>query len=293
MLEAIRWPPQDTKSASQRSERKFFRSNYLDSFAGSAEGWKHAEVLLHDDIHLVRLDSSDLLRVSPKILVGISTHRAVVARRFTVAKPKIAPVNRLEDFCLAERCAKRLACPTGPVHTSPHAMKRTVMLVLIGLTFAATALVGQSGAKSGEWPTYGGDLGHTRYSPLDQINAGNFAKLEVAWRFKTDSLGPRPEFQLESTPLMVGGRVFSTGGTRRAVVALDAATGELLWMHSEHEGARGAAAPRQLSGRGLCVLDRRQGGTDPLRHAGLSARRARREEPASRSPASAATASSI
>ena len=40
-------------------------------------------------------------------------------------------------------------------------------------------------------------------------------------------------------------------GTRRAVVALDAATGELLWVHSEHEGARAAASARQLSGRGL------------------------------------------
>src|SRR5215467_3411111 len=40
-------------------------------------------------------------------------------------------------------------------------------------------------------------------------------------------------------------------GTRRSVIALDAATGELLWVHGEHEGARGAAAPRQLSGRGL------------------------------------------
>src|SRR5262249_31750766 len=53
------------------------------------------------------------------------------------------------------------------------------------------------------------------------------------------------------TPLMIGGIVYSTAGTRRAVVALDAATGELIWMHSEREGARGAAAPRQLSGRGL------------------------------------------
>ncbi len=50
---------------------------------------------------------------------------------------------------------------------------------------------------------------------------------------------------------MVNGKLYSTAGSRRAVVALDAATGELLWMHSEHEGARGAAAPRQLSGRGL------------------------------------------
>src|SRR5919197_461149 len=105
--------------------------------------------------------------------------------------------------------------------------------------------------KTGEWWTYGGDLASTRYSPLDQINKDNFNKLEVAWRFKTDFLGPRPEFNFEGTPLMVDGIVYSTAGTRRAVVALDAGTGELIWMHSENEGKRGEAAPRQLSGRGL------------------------------------------
>jgi quinoprotein glucose dehydrogenase len=73
----------------------------------------------------------------------------------------------------------------------------------------------------------------------------------VAWRFKTDSLGNRPEYKLEGTPLMVNGVVYATAGSRRAAIALDAATGELLWVHGEHEGARGAAAPRQLSGRGL------------------------------------------
>jgi quinoprotein glucose dehydrogenase len=118
--------------------------------------------------------------------------------------------------------------------------------------FAATAsILGQRGAPNGEWPTYGGDLGNTRYAPLDQINRENFNDLEVAWRFKTDNLGSRPEFNFQSTPLMVNGRLYSTAGSRRAVVALDAATGEMLWMHSEHEGARGEAAPRQLSGRGL------------------------------------------
>src|SRR6185369_7902125 len=109
----------------------------------------------------------------------------------------------------------------------------------------------QPTTKDGEWPSYNGDIHGTRYAPLDQINASNFGRLEVAWRFKTDNLGPRPETQLESTPLMVNGVLYSTGGTRRAVVALDAATGELLWTHSEQEGPRGAAAPRQLSGRGL------------------------------------------
>ena len=124
--------------------------------------------------------------------------------------------------------------------------------VTLGAWFAAaTPLGGQSGAPNGEWPTYGGDLGNTRYAPLDQINRDNFNDLEIAWRFKTDSLGPRPEYNFQSTPLMVNGRIFTTAGSRRAVVALDAGTGEMLWMHSEHEGARGEAAPRQLSGRGL------------------------------------------
>ncbi len=126
------------------------------------------------------------------------------------------------------------------------------LMIAVVLAFWTTASVsGQTGAQKGEWRTYGGDLGHTRYAPLDQINAGNFSKLEVAWRFKTDNLGPRLEFNLQSTPLVVGNRLYSTAGTRRAVVSLDAATGELLWVHSEDEGARGAAAPRQLSGRGL------------------------------------------
>jgi quinoprotein glucose dehydrogenase len=110
---------------------------------------------------------------------------------------------------------------------------------------------GQTGTKNGEWRTYGGDLGSTRYAPLDQINAKNFNELEVAWRFKTESLGPRPEYQYEGTPLFVHGTLFVTAGTRRAVVALDAKTGEMLWMHSENEGKRGESAPRQLSGHGV------------------------------------------
>jgi quinoprotein glucose dehydrogenase len=121
-------------------------------------------------------------------------------------------------------------------------------LIAAGAAFAALA---QNGVKDVEWPTYAADLHGTRYRPLEQIHAGNFNKLEVAWRFKTDSLGNRPEYKLEGTPLMVHGVLYATAGSRRAAIALDAATGELLWIHGEREGARGAAAPRQLSGRGL------------------------------------------
>src|SRR5215813_2921183 len=126
-------------------------------------------------------------------------------------------------------------------------MKKAMVCLLL----CTTSLLAQSGAKNGEWRTYGADLGNTHYSPLDQINASNFNKLEVAWHFKTDNLGPRPEYQFEGTPLFANGVVYSTAGTRRSVIALDASTGELLWTHNEREAARGANAPRQLSGRGL------------------------------------------
>ena len=91
---------------------------------------------------------------------------------------------------------------------------------------------GQPSTKNGEWPHYAADLKSSRYSPLDQISAANFNKLEVAWRFNTDNLVPLPEFKLEGTPIVVKGVLYTTGGTRRAVVALDAKTGELIWTHS-------------------------------------------------------------
>src|SRR5262245_1174967 len=110
---------------------------------------------------------------------------------------------------------------------------------------------GQPSTKNGEWPYYTADLKGSRYSPLDQINATNFNKLEVAWRFKTDSLGPFPEYKLEGTPLMVNGTLYTTGGTRRSVIALDRRTGELQWVYSLREGKRAALSPRHLSGLGV------------------------------------------
>ena len=105
--------------------------------------------------------------------------------------------------------------------------------------------------KDTEWASYAADIAGTRYRPLDQINASNFSDLEIAWRMKTDNFGDRPEYKLEGTPLMVNGVLYATAGSRRAVIALNPETGELLWIHGEHEGKRGGAAPRQLSGRGL------------------------------------------
>src|SRR5215471_15077845 len=105
--------------------------------------------------------------------------------------------------------------------------------------------------KNGEWPMYTADLRGSKYSPLDQIDAANFNKLQVAWTFKTENLSPSPEGKLEGTPLMVKGVLYATGGTQRAVVALDAQTGEQKWVYSMDEGPRAQAAPRKLSGRGV------------------------------------------
>jgi len=126
-----------------------------------------------------------------------------------------------------------------------------LFLFFVGLRCWPASVSAQIHSQDTEWPSYAADLAGTRYRPLDQINAANFSDLEIAWRIKTDNFGDRPEYKLEGTPLMVNGVLYATAGSRRAVIALDPATGELLWIHGEREGKRGGSAPRQLSGRGL------------------------------------------
>src|SRR6478752_395742 len=141
-------------------------------------------------------------------------------------------------------------------------MKRSALRVVPAIALLALGVAtfvprlqgqntGQPSTKNGEWPMYTADLSGSKYSPLDQINGSNFSKLEVAWRFKTDNLGPRPEYKLEGTPVAIKGILYTTGGTRRSVVALDGKTGEVIWTHSLREGKRAAVSPRQLSGRGV------------------------------------------
>ena len=135
-----------------------------------------------------------------------------------------------------------------------RALSRRLMLSTTIGGLAAMSLPWGASAAPGDtqWPTYGGNLASWRYAPLDQVNAANFDKLEVAWQFKTDNFGPRPEANLEGTPLLIDGRLFATVGSRRDVVCLDAATGEIVWTHrSPDEGARVTHSPRRLSGRGV------------------------------------------
>lgn len=123
-----------------------------------------------------------------------------------------------------------------------------IVMVAVG---ALVPLVAQQGAPAGEWRAYGGGLGATRYSDLSEIDATNVGDLEIAWRWSARNQGARPEIKNSTTPLMVNGVLYATAGSRRNVSAIDAGTGETLWMWRMDEGVRGMNAPRRNSGRGV------------------------------------------
>jgi quinoprotein glucose dehydrogenase len=113
---------------------------------------------------------------------------------------------------------------------------RSLPVLLVALAAAlwvSATLAGQTGASPSkgetEWRFFGSDTGATRYSPADQINAGNVRDLRVAWRWSARNFGPRPATQMQVSPLIVDGVMYTTAGVNRDVVALDAATGQLLW----------------------------------------------------------------
>ncbi len=133
----------------------------------------------------------------------------------------------------------------------PAYFLRRVCAVLLATVLWAASAAAQYGAKEGEWRFYGGDAGSTKYSALDQINRTNVKDLKIAWRWRTDNFGPRPESYYRATPLMIDGVLYTTAGFRRAAVAIDAATGETLWVYRMDEGERGLKAPRGNSGRGV------------------------------------------
>ena len=132
-------------------------------------------------------------------------------------------------------------------HTALKSLPLSVLLAAI-LTLPAIA---QTGVSDGQWSVYGGDPGHTRYSALDQIDATNAGDLEIAWRWSAQNYGPNPRIRSATTPLMVDGVLYATAGQRRAVVAIDAGTGETRWMWTMDEGERLAEAPRPNPGRGV------------------------------------------
>ena len=105
------------------------------------------------------------------------------------------------------------------------------------------------GNAPGEWRFWGADAWSTRYSPLTQIDASNFANLQVAWQWNASQFGEDEYYR--TTPLYANGRLFTVASTHRDPAAIDPATGKTLWHWRLEEGLRWQKAPRQFAGRGL------------------------------------------
>jgi quinoprotein glucose dehydrogenase len=128
---------------------------------------------------------------------------------------------------------------------------RARRLLLAALQLAVPSLALAQAGATGEWRYWGGDAGSTRYSSLDLINRTNVRDLAVAWRWQAANFGPQPETYYRATPLYANGLLFTVAGERRAVAAIDPATGETIWTWRMDEGLRWEKAPRRFSGRGL------------------------------------------
>ena len=130
----------------------------------------------------------------------------------------------------------------------------TVTLAL-GSVPGAVSGQGGPGTENGEWRYLGGDAWHTRYSPVDQINADNFEDLEVAWIWRGDNFGPSPVGNSRSTPVYVDGILYTVAGSRRTVVAMDPATGETIWTFREPHTTRWTRSMRASYGKSITYAE--------------------------------------
>ena len=128
-------------------------------------------------------------------------------------------------------------------------------ITVVVLTPAAGSAQRLTGTENGEWRYLGGDAGHTRSSPLNQINGDNFADLEVAWLWRGDNFGPNVDYFNRSTPIYVDGVLYTVATPRRQVVAIEPATGETLWTFREPETIRHLRSPRQAYGKGVAYAE--------------------------------------
>ncbi|HEY8539065.1 MAG TPA: PQQ-binding-like beta-propeller repeat protein [Steroidobacteraceae bacterium] len=122
--------------------------------------------------------------------------------------------------------------------------------LLFCLTACATSALAQQGMRNGEWHSWRGDLGSTRYSSLDQIDATNAKKLTIAWRWKALPIKTGPDTNYQQTPIMVDGVLYVSTGVHQAA-AIDPATGKTLWVFTPEPKDLPTGRPGNSSGRGL------------------------------------------
>src|SRR5262245_53011163 len=137
-----------------------------------------------------------------------------------------------------------------------------IIRTLRGLTAALCAVIAivvvarvRSAPSSGEWRAWAADKASTRYSPLDQINAATVKNLKIAWRQSANPEGLRqliPNMRpaptnYQNTPLMVGGLVYMSTGMG-TVAALNAGTGQVVWLDGLATALNGSTASRGSTG---------------------------------------------
>jgi len=128
--------------------------------------------------------------------------------------------------------------------------------------FCMSLAMAQTGASDGQWSSYGADAGHSKYSPLDQINADNVQRLEIAWTWDSVDQSIRENNQIirergsfrsyayEVTPLMVNGVLYTTTSLGQ-IAAIDPASGETLWSFDPVLYLDGRPAVHGFTTRGL------------------------------------------
>lgn len=134
-----------------------------------------------------------------------------------------------------------------------------VTLLIAGLAAgcAADASTTNGGNPPGEWRAINGDANSTRYSSLDQITASNFETLRVAWEWKGESapIDGGSETLPRNLPVYANGMLITTAGPKRAVVAIDPATGNTVWTFQEPETFRWKYSMRASHGKGVAYAE--------------------------------------
>lgn len=144
--------------------------------------------------------------------------------------------------------------PNHPLLRVSPVRRGSMTAVLLFVAAAVPVLAQERGNPYGEWRYWGADAWSTRYSPLDQIDSTNFARLQVAWIWRADNYGP-DEHLLRATPIYVKGRLYSVAGSRRTAVAIDPATGETLWIFREPPTKRWERSMRKDYGKGVAYAE--------------------------------------
>ena len=130
-----------------------------------------------------------------------------------------------------------------------------VLACAVVVLAGSTVVSAQYGAQNGEWRHFGGDQGSTKYSPLSQIDAGGFSRLEVAWRWESadERLGDDVGYEsgnFRSTPLVVGDLMYVVT-SHGQVASLRPGTGEELWVYDPKSYERSQPTARPLITRGI------------------------------------------